>query len=175
MKILKTIRQVLKNLFTKLMMSMNSIVLTILTTNFLKSDHINGEIQAMITYIPYDKILSITFQGRDTSDPTVVSSRQQWVFRISWCVLRKHSQNIRMRNTMSVQPASWELILRPVTQCLRCYTLHAVCFLLSRCGLTYTVHTDSTLTVYHHTSTPFFLHYHLAHQLVGSSVMCMHL
>ncbi len=45
------------NLFTKLMMSMNSIILIILTTNFLKSDHINWETQAMITYIPYDKIL----------------------------------------------------------------------------------------------------------------------
>ncbi len=51
------------------MTSMNSIILTILTTNFLKSDQINWE-------IPYDKILDITFQGRDTSDPTVVSSRQ---------------------------------------------------------------------------------------------------
>ncbi len=40
---------------------MNSIVLTILTTNFLKSDRINWEIQAMITYIPYDKMLDITF------------------------------------------------------------------------------------------------------------------
>ncbi len=40
---------------------MNSIILTILTTNFLKSDQINWEIQAMITYIPYDKILGITF------------------------------------------------------------------------------------------------------------------
>ncbi len=43
------------------MMSMNSIILTILTTNFLKSDHINWEIQAMVTYIPYDKILGIIF------------------------------------------------------------------------------------------------------------------
>ncbi len=30
----------------------------------------------MITYIPYDKIPGITFQVCDTSDPTVVSSRQ---------------------------------------------------------------------------------------------------
>ncbi len=43
------------------MMSMNSIILTILNTNSLKSDYINWEIQAMITYIPYDKILGITF------------------------------------------------------------------------------------------------------------------
>ncbi len=40
---------------------MNSTILTILITNFLKSDHINLAIQAMITYIPYDKILGITF------------------------------------------------------------------------------------------------------------------
>ncbi len=40
---------------------MNSIILTSLTTNFLKSDHINWEIQGMITYISYDKILGITF------------------------------------------------------------------------------------------------------------------
>ncbi len=43
------------------MMLMNSIILIILTTDFLKSDHINWEIQAMITYIVYDKILGVTF------------------------------------------------------------------------------------------------------------------
>ncbi len=46
------------NLCTKLM---NSIILTILPTNFLKSDHINCEIQAVIIYIPYDKKMGITF------------------------------------------------------------------------------------------------------------------
>ncbi len=76
-----------ENLFTKLIMAMNSIISTILTTNFLKSDHINSEIQAMITYIPFDKILGITFQGRDTSDPTVVSSRQQ-LRQSHWTKLR---------------------------------------------------------------------------------------
>ncbi len=40
---------------------MNSIILTILTANFLKSDHINWEIQATITFILYDKIPGITF------------------------------------------------------------------------------------------------------------------
>ncbi len=66
----------IENLFTKLMMSMNSIILTILTINFLKSDPINWEIQAVITYIPHDKILGITFYSHDTSDPTVVSIHQ---------------------------------------------------------------------------------------------------